>query len=243
MGLVKGYRLLSSAPGWARPAGLSPPVRPIRCRRWSSMVLRRAAIWHGAQRWYAAIPGATAGMTRSRNNCPGMRLFSRLSPSHPTILTKEVFMNDIRRTILWVIFGFSMVLLWDKWQLHNGNKATFFPKAPPRPHRPLPQRRAGGQSGVPVPPACLQPPRDTAACPRRWRTAAQVPGAARGSGWPPRRVSASTSPPTCCLTFDTEGGSITGPSCSSTPTWRQECATFVLLDESAATVSTWPRPA
>ena len=25
-------------------------------------------------------------------------------------------MNDIRRTILWVIFGFSMVLLWDQWQ-------------------------------------------------------------------------------------------------------------------------------
>ena len=36
-------------------------------------------------------------------------------------------MNDIRRTILWVIFGFSMVLLWDKWQIHNGKQATFFP--------------------------------------------------------------------------------------------------------------------
>ena len=36
-------------------------------------------------------------------------------------------MNDIRRTILWVIFGFSMVLLWDQWQVHNGKKATFFP--------------------------------------------------------------------------------------------------------------------
>ena len=36
-------------------------------------------------------------------------------------------MNDFRRTILWVIFGFSMVLLWDQWQIHNGNKATFFP--------------------------------------------------------------------------------------------------------------------
>jgi YidC/Oxa1 family membrane protein insertase len=36
-------------------------------------------------------------------------------------------MNDIRRTILWVIFGFSMVLLWDQWQVHNGQKATFFP--------------------------------------------------------------------------------------------------------------------
>jgi YidC/Oxa1 family membrane protein insertase len=36
-------------------------------------------------------------------------------------------MNDIRRTILWVVFGFSMVLLWDQWQIHNGNRATFFP--------------------------------------------------------------------------------------------------------------------
>ncbi len=36
-------------------------------------------------------------------------------------------MNDIRRTILWVIFGFSMVLLWDQWQIHNGQQATFFP--------------------------------------------------------------------------------------------------------------------
>ncbi len=36
-------------------------------------------------------------------------------------------MNDIRRTILWVIFGFSLVLLWDQWQLYNGRPATFFP--------------------------------------------------------------------------------------------------------------------
>ncbi|MFM2084758.1 MAG: hypothetical protein RLY95_1576 [Pseudomonadota bacterium] len=36
-------------------------------------------------------------------------------------------MNDIRRTILWVVFGMSMVLLWDKWQIHNGQKPTFFP--------------------------------------------------------------------------------------------------------------------
>lgn len=39
-------------------------------------------------------------------------------------------MNDIRRTILWVIFGFSMVLLWDQWQIHNGKPATFFPSTP-----------------------------------------------------------------------------------------------------------------
>jgi YidC/Oxa1 family membrane protein insertase len=38
-------------------------------------------------------------------------------------------MNDIRRSILWVVFGFSMVLVWDKWQIHNGNKPTFFPSS------------------------------------------------------------------------------------------------------------------
>jgi len=41
--------------------------------------------------------------------------------------TKEDHMNDIRRTILWAAFAFSMVLLWDQWQLHNGKPATFFP--------------------------------------------------------------------------------------------------------------------
>ncbi len=36
-------------------------------------------------------------------------------------------MNEIRRSILWVIFGLCIVLLWDKWQVYNGHKALFFP--------------------------------------------------------------------------------------------------------------------
>ena len=36
-------------------------------------------------------------------------------------------MNDIRRTILWVVFGFSLVMLWDQWQISKGQKPTFFP--------------------------------------------------------------------------------------------------------------------
>ena len=40
-------------------------------------------------------------------------------------------MTDIRRTILWVIFGFSMVMLWDQWQVYNGRQATFFPSGKP----------------------------------------------------------------------------------------------------------------
>ena len=61
-------------------------------------------------------------------------------------------MNDIRRTILWVIFGFSMVLLWDQWQVHNGQKATFFPtpaqqaKVATEPASAVPQA-----AGVPAP--------------------------------------------------------------------------------------------
>ena len=40
-------------------------------------------------------------------------------------------MTDIRRTILWVIFGFSLVMLWDQWQVFNGRNATFFPSSKP----------------------------------------------------------------------------------------------------------------
>ena len=54
-------------------------------------------------------------------------------------------MNDIRRTILWVIFGFSMVLLWDQWQIHNGNKPTFFGAPAPKTDTPA----AGAQGAVP----------------------------------------------------------------------------------------------
>ncbi len=40
-------------------------------------------------------------------------------------------MNDIRRSILWAVLAFSLVMLWDAWQIHNGRQATFFPKAKP----------------------------------------------------------------------------------------------------------------
>jgi YidC/Oxa1 family membrane protein insertase len=40
-------------------------------------------------------------------------------------------MNDIRRSILWAVFAFSLVMLWDAWQVHNGKSATFFQKTKP----------------------------------------------------------------------------------------------------------------
>jgi YidC/Oxa1 family membrane protein insertase len=56
-------------------------------------------------------------------------------------------MTDIRRTILWVIFGFSLVMLWDQWQVHNGNRPTFFPSANPP-----------AVSAVPAPPSAIPNP-------------------------------------------------------------------------------------
>lgn len=38
---------------------------------------------------------------------------------------------DIKRTVLWVVFSFSLLLLWDGWNRHNGNPSMFFPTATP----------------------------------------------------------------------------------------------------------------
>ena len=34
---------------------------------------------------------------------------------------------DIKRTVLWVVFSFSLLLLWDSWMRHNGKPSMFFP--------------------------------------------------------------------------------------------------------------------
>ena len=32
---------------------------------------------------------------------------------------------DIRRTILWMIFSFSLLLLWNNWQVYQGQPSLF----------------------------------------------------------------------------------------------------------------------
>jgi len=34
---------------------------------------------------------------------------------------------EFQRTIIWVVFGMSLVLLWDRWQVYQGRNAFFFP--------------------------------------------------------------------------------------------------------------------
>jgi YidC/Oxa1 family membrane protein insertase len=36
---------------------------------------------------------------------------------------------DIQRTVLWVVFSLSLLLLWDNWMRYNGKPSMFFPSA------------------------------------------------------------------------------------------------------------------
>ena len=109
-------------------------------------------------------------------------------------------MNDIRRTILWVIFGFSMVLLWDQWQVYNGHKATFFPS-------PASSTAAKAQAPASAPVGAASVPAGSAAATNSVATPAQVPGtAAPGAGAAPARERIQVTTDVLKLTFDSEGG-------------------------------------
>ena len=56
-------------------------------------------------------------------------------------------MTDIRRTVLWVVFTMSLVLLWDGWQKHNGQPSLFSPGAP-RPAASAPSVTPAPQAGA-----------------------------------------------------------------------------------------------
>ncbi|MEY2948265.1 MAG: Membrane protein insertase YidC [Pseudomonadota bacterium] len=132
-------------------------------------------------------------------------------------------MNDIRRTFLWVIFGFSMVLLWDQWQIHNGHKATFFPKPTTAT---VPDANAAAPAGVPVASA------PAAAAPAG---PAQVPGlAAPVVNAPRERIDVSTDVLT--LSFDTEGGTLVRSAFLKFGDQQDSKKSFVLLDDSKTRV-------
>jgi YidC/Oxa1 family membrane protein insertase len=135
-------------------------------------------------------------------------------------------MNDIRRTILWVIFGFSMVLLWDKWQIHNGQKGTFLLGTKASVSAPAPAV-APAASSVPAAsgvPATAAVPAPGAA------TVSSVPGTAAPATATAPREQVTVTTDVLRLTFDSEGGTIV-----KTEFLKQlgddKTGTFVLLEQ------------
>ncbi|WP_043701040.1 membrane protein insertase YidC [Tepidimonas taiwanensis] len=108
-------------------------------------------------------------------------------------------MSDIRRSILWVIFGFSMILLWDRWQVYNGRPATFFPGSQPAATAPAPAASTPADPTVPTPTV----PTGSAADDASSATAAPV-----ASAIPRERHTVRTD--VFELTFDSEGGALVG---------------------------------
>lgn len=67
-------------------------------------------------------------------------------------------MMDIRRTLLWVVFTMSLVLLWDSWLKHTG-QPPFFGAGAPRPAASAPPLAGGAsQAGIPAPVAAVAVP-------------------------------------------------------------------------------------
>ena len=130
-------------------------------------------------------------------------------------------MNDIRRTILGVSFGFSMVLLWDQWQVFNGSKATFFPSST---QTAKPSATASGTAsvGTAMPTASL-PIGSPAAVP------AGAPSTTPST--PKERLVVNTD--VLSLTFDSEGGSLVHTAFKKYKDQEHKDQGFVLLDESA----------
>ena len=131
-------------------------------------------------------------------------------------------MNDIRRTILWVVFGFSMILLWDQWQIYNGQKATFFPGPKTAVTAASPVAASSVPSGVPAMNA--------------GSASAMVPGAATANvplavlpAAPRERIVVTTD--VLKLTFDTEGGSLVRTEFLKHIDMADKTKNFVLLDE------------
>eukprot|EP01136_Pigoraptor_vietnamica_P020961 Opistho-1_new@70575 len=107
-------------------------------------------------------------------------------------------MNDIRRSILWVVFGLSMVLIWDKWQIHNGQKPTFFPGTAPAVTAPAASTSTPAAADASLPVAAGQAPVVNAA--------GQAPAGAPGAVAQRHEVRTDLFK----LVFNSEGGSLIG---------------------------------
>ncbi|TXC67178.1 membrane protein insertase YidC [Piscinibacter aquaticus] len=131
-------------------------------------------------------------------------------------------MTDFRRTLLWVVFSMSLVLIWDARQRHNGQPSMFGPAPAAKPV-------AAGASAAPgaVPTPSL--PATTAAAPGA--TAAPAAPAAAASAPVAKQVTISTD--LVKATLDSKGGSIVRLELLKQVDQNDRSRNVVLFDQSA----------
>ncbi len=127
---------------------------------------------------------------------------------------------DIRRTILLMIFSFSLLMLWNNWQVHQGNPPLFGAPTPVKPSTPVsdPATAAGG---VPVAPVAITPA----------ATASTVPGLAAQVTAPSQSVTFKTD--VLSLTFDLQGAQLIRTDLLAFPSVEDPTKPFTLLERVA----------
>ncbi|MGS1110903.1 membrane protein insertase YidC [Achromobacter anxifer] len=125
---------------------------------------------------------------------------------------------DIRRTVLWMIFSFSLLLLWNNWQIHNGKPSLFGPT----PAATTSEPQAAANNATPSVPSAPVPA--TAA-------ASAVPGAAAPVAARSEEVVITTD--VLRLTFDTMGAQLVRAELLKYPATGQPDKPTVLLDRAA----------
>ncbi|MEY4763479.1 MAG: hypothetical protein RI907_152, partial [Pseudomonadota bacterium] len=108
-------------------------------------------------------------------------------------------MTDMRRTILWVVFTMSLVLLWDAWNKHNG-QAGFFGVKPPVA---APATAAAGSA-----PALAGAVPAAAVVPGALPASAAAPTAPVAAAAAPKSEQVTLTTDRVKATFDTQGGSL-----------------------------------
>ena len=103
-------------------------------------------------------------------------------------------MTDIRRSILWIVFSVSLVMLWDAWNTHNGHPSMFAP-TPPKP--------AAAAGAAPAPATGVPA---AAATPAAAGAAAATPTAGAAAPVASEKVTITTD--VVKATFDTKGGDL-----------------------------------
>lgn len=129
---------------------------------------------------------------------------------------------DIRRTVLWMIFSFSLLLLWNNWQIHNGKPSLFGAPTPTASTNANGTPAAANNATPSVPNA---PPATAAAAP------SVVPGAA--APVPTRSEEVVITTDVLRLTFDTLGAQLVRAELLKYPATGQPDKPTVLLDRTA----------
>lgn len=130
---------------------------------------------------------------------------------------------DIRRTILWMIFSFSLLLLWNNWQVQNG-KQSLFGTPPAATETAASGDNANGQAATPSVPNVPA----TAAN----NTVPDTPAAAM----PPKAEQVVITTDVLRLTFDTVGAQLIRAELLKFPAPGQPDQPTVLLDQSAGLI-------